>query len=70
MYTDASLGVQVFQPETFATILKANTGAGTSQFYLRNVTVGSASKPVNVRSKYRYYNIGAGRKPSTAGETD
>ncbi len=42
----------VSTPATFATVtLKANTGVqGTSQFYLRNVTVSSsASKPVNVR---------------------
>ncbi|AKB65784.1 EF hand domain/PKD domain protein [Methanosarcina mazei S-6] len=42
----------VSTPETFATItLKANTGVqGTSQFYLKNVTISSsASKPVDVR---------------------
>lgn len=42
----------VSTPETFATVtLKANTGVqGTSQFYLRNVTISSsASKPVDVR---------------------
>ncbi len=42
----------VSTPETFATVtLKANAGVqGTSQFYLRNVTISSsASKPVDVR---------------------
>jgi hypothetical protein len=42
----------VSTPETFATItLKVNTGVqGTSQLYLRNVTISSsASKPVDVR---------------------
>lgn len=56
----------VLTPGTFATVtLKANTGVqGTSQFYLKNVTISSsASKPVDVRLVNTGITISEAKKP-------